>query len=299
MKGKIKLYLVTLPRWFATPQYIPAILVGAALAGKGLGLHAWLAALVGLFIMAGAHCLNSVLDYSWTKLDAGGEEERSAVKTYTAGQSVLATGMCSPKEVVFNALGWYLLAMIPTAFLVVRVGWPFLLLCFLGMLVTFWYSIGKMNWTHELAFTVATGLLPVLLGMFAITPTANWRVGLLAGVCLGLVTGPQIVMDEVKDAEANLARGAKSIGYKALELKIELPFYQMGWLLFLYIYQMYLIMVGIFTSLTALTFLAFPLWMASLVFSSREATFEKGIIGFLLTAGLYNILLLVGQVIGG
>lgn len=208
-------------------------------------------------------------------------------------------GLCSPKEVTFNALAWYLLAMIPVGFLTVRVGWPVLLICFLGMLVTFWYSIGKMNWTHELAFTVATGPLPVLLGMFAVSPNADWRVGLLAGVCLGLVTGPQIVMDEVKDAEANLAKGAKSMGYKALELKIDLPFYQMGWLLFLYIYQLFLIMVGIFAPLTALTFLAFPLWMASLVFSFSKAEFEKGIVGFLLVAGLYNILLLVGQVIGG
>lgn len=298
MKAKLKLYLVTLPRWFAAPQFIPAILIGAVLAG-GLGLHAWLAATAGLFIMAGAHCLNSVLDYSWTKLDAGAEEERSAEKTYTHGQSVIAMGLCSPKEVIFNALAWYLLAMIPVGFLTVMVGWPVLLISFLAMLITFWYSIGKMNWTHELAFTVATGLIPVLFGMFAVSPDADWGVGLLAGVCLGLVTGPQIVMDEVTDAEANIDKGAKSIGYKALELKIDLPFYQMGWLLFLYIYQLFLITIGIFAPLTAITFIAFPLWMASLVFSSRKSSFEKGVIGFLLIAGLYNSLLLAGQIIGG
>ncbi|GAJ23056.1 unnamed protein product, partial [marine sediment metagenome] len=56
---------------------------------------------------------NSFLDYSWTGLDKGEIEDRSAEKDYCGGQNIIEAGIVTPQEVAFNALAWYLLSAVP------------------------------------------------------------------------------------------------------------------------------------------------------------------------------------------
>jgi 1,4-dihydroxy-2-naphthoate octaprenyltransferase len=181
MKKKIKVHLFTLPRWFATPLFGAPAVLGGLLAG-GMTANSWIGVIAALLIMAGGHSFNSFLDYAWTGLDKGKPKERSAEKDYAGGQSVIATGLVTTREVATNASVWYLLSLIPLTYLAINVGWPILLIGIIGMMMTFWYAKAKFNWTHELALGVASGPMPVLMGMFATTVSPPWVVGLVASV---------------------------------------------------------------------------------------------------------------------
>lgn len=290
------IHLWTLPRWFAAPFTGTAAITGALLAG-GLTFYSWLGVIAVLLIMAGGHSFNSFLDYAWTGLDKGEKEDRSAEKDYTAGQSLLAEGFVTLRQVLINALSWYALALIPLIYLSVQVGWPILVVGLAGMLVTFWYSKAKFNWTHELALSMGMGPLPALAGMFATVPDPPWVQGLLASVPFGFLIGyAGLALDEYPDAEANLKKGVKSLAYKVWEYGISLEWYTFSWISFLYIYQILLINLDIYKPLTGLSFLTFPLFLASVVFLKRH--FNRAMNFIILTAWIYFILLTIGQAFG-
>jgi len=297
MKAKIKAHILTLPRPFAAPFFGCSLLMGAVLAG-GLNANAWIALVGGLLIMAGGHSWNSFLDYAWTGLDKGEAEDRSAEKDYTGGQNLIENGIVSLKEVAFNATGWYVLALAPIIYLSIKVSWVLLPLAFAGMLVTFWYSWGKFNWTHETALAVGVGPIAVLIGMFSVTPDPPWLIGLLVSVPVAIILCYLgLAFDEWPDAEANLKKGVKSLAYKVWEYGIALEWYIMSWFLFVLLYQVFLIYLGILAPMTAITFFVFPGLMACLVL--LKGNFRK-VGGFLvLVAALYPCLLLIGQIVGG
>ncbi len=297
MKEKIKAHLFTLPRPFAIPFFGCSLLMGAVLAG-GLNANAWIALVGGLLIMAGGHSFNSFLDYSWTGLDKGEVGERSAEKDYTGGQSIIELGIVSEREVLLNALGWYVLALIPLIYLAIKVSWVLIPLAIAGMLVTFWYSWGKFNWTHETALAVGVGPIAVLMGMFSVNPDPPWLIGLLVSVPTAVILCYLgLAFDEWEDAEANLKKGVKSLAYKVWEYGISLEWYIMSWFLFVLLYQVLLINIGVLAPMTAISFFTFPGLIACLVL--LKGNFRK-VGGFLvLVAALYPVLLLVGQLIGG
>jgi len=296
MKGKLKAHLFTLPRWFALPFFGCSLLIGCVLAG-GLSLNAWIAFIAGAFIMAGGHSFNSFLDWK-SGLDKGGVEDRSAEKDYTGGQNLIENGIVSVKEVAFNAIGWYVLALIPILYLAINVTWVLMPLTIVGMLITFWYAWGKFNWTHETALAVGVGPIAVLLGMFSVNPSPPWITGLIVSVPIAIILSYLgLAFDEWPDAEANLKKGVKSLAYKVFQNGISLEWYIMSWFLFVFVYQVFLIAIGILSPMTALTFLTFPGLIACLVL--LKANFRK-VGGFLvIVAALYPILLLVGQILGG
>ena len=293
---KIKAHLWTLPRWFAAPWFGGMILLGAVLAG-GIDANAWIGLAAGLLVMAGGHSFNSYLDYSCTGLDKGNIENRSAEKDYCGGQNIIEAGIVTPQEVFWNALGWYLLSAAPVVYLAVTVGWPIVVVWALGLLVTFWYSKAKFNWTHELALFTGAGPLAALIGMYAVTPAPDWWVGVAASVPAGLILSfVGLPLDEYPDAEANLKKGVKSIAYKVWEYEIDLGFYLLAWIIFVYLLQVLLIMAGILAPLTGLTFILVPLFMAAVVFLKKS--FRKTASILVLLGACYPLLTLLGQVFG-
>lgn len=297
MKTKVKAHLWTLPRPFAAPFFGSSVLLGTALAG-GINGNAWLALVAGLLVMAGGHSFNTLLDYSWTGLDKGELEDRSAEKDYTGGQSVIVTGILSEREVLFNALAWYILSAIPSIYLAVTVGWLILIIWVLGMLITFWYSKAKFNWTHELALGVGVGPAALLLGMFSVSSSPNWPMGILASLPIAVILSfLGLALDEWPDAEANLRKGVKSVAYKVWEYGVDLNWYMMAWLTLLYNLQLLLIVIDVFAPLTALTFMVFPGILVCMVFLKKSFRKAAGIL--VAVAMFYPLLLLVGQVIGG
>lgn len=300
MKTKLKAHLWTLPRWFAAPFFGSSILIGAVLAG-GIDANAWIALIAGLLVMAGGHSFNTLLDYAWTGLDKGEIEDRSAEKDYTGGQSVIAGGILSEQEVYVNALGWYLLSAIPVIYLAVNassVGWPIVPLWLASMLVTVWYSKSKFNWTHELALGVGVGPVALLLGMFSVSSSPAWPTGILASLPIAIVLSfVGLALDEWPDAESNLKKGVKSVAYKVWEYGVDLNWYMTSWIAFLYIFQLFLIVIGVFAPLTGLTFLVFPPLMVCMVFLRNNFRKAAGIL--VAVAMFYPVLLLVGQLLGG
>jgi 1,4-dihydroxy-2-naphthoate octaprenyltransferase len=296
MNVKIKAHLWTLPRWFAAPFFGSAVIFGALLAGK-LTTNSLLALIAGLLIMAGGHSFNSFLDYAWTGLDKGPVGERSAGKDYCTGQSLLADGVLSLREVLFNALGWYFLGAIFLIYLSSRAGWSVFIIGVSGMAVTFWYSKAKFNWTHELSLAIAVGPLSVLLGMFASVANPPWAKGLAGSVPFAITLSfAGLAMDEWPDAEANIKKGVKSIAYKVWEYGISLEWYIMSWLLFMFVYQNLLITLHVLAPLTGIAFVVMPFWLAGLVFMKKY--FKKGAVGMIIVADIYLILLLIGQAFG-
>jgi 1,4-dihydroxy-2-naphthoate octaprenyltransferase len=305
LKTKLKAHLLTLPRWFAAPFFGSALFLGAVLAG-GITSNGWIALVGGLFIMAGGHSFNSYLDYAWTGIDKGKMEDRSAEKAYTGGQNLLANSIVSQREVLANALGWYVLSLAPIIYLSIKVGWGVLVMAGLGMLVTFWYSWGKFNWTHELSLGIGAGPIAVLLGMFGTTAHPNIAAGLLTGVPFAIILCfAGLALDEWPDAEANLKKGVKSIAYYVWYASISLESYLGIWFAFMYLFQFFLVYLEILAPETMWTFVLVPAFMALLVLMRSRDLKEKGDAegfkraagAFVLVAALYPVLLLVGQLI--
>ena len=296
MKKKIKVHLWTLPRWFALPLFAAPAVLGGLLAG-GMTLNSWLGVIGTVLIMAGGHSFNSFLDYAWTGLDKGSPEERSAEKDYAGGQSVIAAGTVGVKEVAFNAIAWYVLALIPLIYLAINVGWQIIIIGVLGMLATFAYAKAKFNWLHEIALGTASGPLAVLGGMFATTSAPPWVTGLVVSVpSFILISFIGLAIDEWPDAEANLKKGVKSISYKVWEYGISLEWYVSVWLLFMYVYQVFLISAGILVPLSALSFIVWPFLISFLVLLKQDFRKWAGIVVF--CGVTYPVLLVLGQWLG-
>ena len=293
---KLKAHLVTAPRWFAAPFFLGALLCGVVLAQGSLGsLNTWLAFICGAFLMAGGHSFNTLLDW-YAGLDKS--TDGSVEKGYAGGCGLISGGILSTREVLLNALGWYVLALIPGLVLVARTSLWMLLPILLGMAISFWYSKGKFNWTHELA--LASGpVIAALLGALS-TGTGLWVHPILAAVPISVIFAfAGLALDEYPDAEANLKKGVKSLAYKVWEYKVDLGSYLLTWLIFAFVVQVLLISVGVLAPLSALTFLVIPPFVAGCVFLKSAVSFRKVATSIVITAMFYPLLLLLGQVVGG
>ncbi|MDD5190320.1 MAG: prenyltransferase [Dehalococcoidales bacterium] len=296
MKRKLKAHLWTLPRWFATPLFAAPAVLGGLLSG-GMTGNSWLGVIATVLIMAGGHSFNSFLDYAWTGLDKGKQEDRSAEKDYAGGQSIIEAGIVSTREVAMNAFTWYALALIPLIYLAINVSWQILIVGFLGMLATFAYAKSKFNWTHEMVLGTASGPLAVLAGMFATTSSPPWITGLVASVPFFIIISfVGLAVDEWPDAEANLKKGVKSIAFKVWEYGVSLEWYVSSWLLFMYLYQVFLIAMGILQPLSAISFLTWPLLMSFLVLAKHD--FRKWAGLFVMVGVTYPALLVLGHFLG-
>jgi hypothetical protein len=165
------------------------------------------------------------------------------------------------------------------------------------MLVTFWYSKAKFNWTHEIALGIGVGPLPSLVGLMASGSNPNWINGILIGIPSAIIIAfAGLALDEWPDAEANLKKGVKSLAYKVYENGFSLELYISGWMTFLFLYQILLIVIGLFKPLTGLSFLVFPLILGSLVFLKKNL--NRTAFYIIIFAAAYLILIILGQVYG-
>ena len=308
-----KVHLVKLPRWFAVPFFGISCLLGSVVSGS-LSLDAWLALITVLLVMAGGHSFNSFFDYAWTGLDKGEKDSRSAEKSYTGGQNLIENGDVTVGGVFLNAITWYIVSVIPMAVLLYRGVTPFIILPYLlGMGITAWYSWGKFNFTHELSLAVAC-IIPAIIGGLAVNNSPDIIRCVLVAVPVAIILSfAGLALDEWPDAEANLKKGVKSLAYKVWEYSSEstddwnrqhgiksyslLRWYLSAWLLFMIVSQMFLISIGYLKPLTALSFFAFPGFLACMVF--LPANFDKTARWFVIVGALYPLLMLVGQLIGG
>ncbi len=304
---KIQVHLWTLPRWFATPFFASSCLLGSLLAG-GLDLNTWIAMIAGILVMAGGHSFNSFLDYAWTGLDKGEVEDRSAEKDYTGGQNIISAGLVSLPEVLGNALGWYVLSAIPVIYLALKVTPLIYIPWVMGMLVTFWYSRAKFNYTHEMALGAAVGPLPGLMGAYGVSAHPPVVEVLLSSVLAAIILSfIGLALDEWPDARANLKKGVKSIAYmvwqyspaaeKGREKDLSgLQWYCTAWLAILYLLQMFLIFIGILKPLTGWTFILAPFFLAMLVVMKGD--FQRSMRAIVAIAAAFPVITVITQALG-
>lgn len=293
---KVIAHLWTLPRWFAAPWFGVCALFGAILSG-GITFDAWVGVLVALLVMAGGHSFNSFLDYAWTGLDKGEKENRSAEKDYTSGQNVIENGLVTIKGVFFNAISWYILALLPAFYLFTKHGPGILIVTVLGMLITFWYSWGKFNWTHETSLAVGVGPFACLLGAFSVSSSPDIMRCIIASFPFAITLSyAGLAFDEWPDAEANLKKGVKSIAYYVWKSGFALETYLMGWMIMLYVCQAYLVAIGVYKPMTGISFLALPLVFGILVWLKLD--FKKAAMPLIGVFALVPCLIVLGQHIG-
>ena len=310
MKEKFKAHLWTSGRWFALPFFAGSALIGSLLAGGTLGeLNTWLGFLAVALLMACGHSQNSYIDWA-VGLDKV-EGEGSIEKGYTGGCGILK--ILSIRELILNFVGWGVAGLIVCGVVALRVTPYIFIPAVLGLAVPYFYTRGKFSWYHETA--LASGVvLAGVTGMFAVNPHPAWWQAVIVILPIATILSYLgLAFDEYLDAYSNLEMGVKSLAYKVFESRFDLSLYILAWLVIIYVFQVFLVTVGLLKPLTMLSLICFPFLLATLVFlkphadAIRENPLDKAAqdgfnrVGklFVLVAIFYPVLLLVGQAVGG
>lgn len=295
MNRKLKAH-IGLGRFFALPAVLCAVLLGVALGGH----WNWLSVMVVLaatFGMAYSHSFNTLLDYSWTGLDKGREEDRSRPKAYTKGQQAIAAGILSPRGVLINGLVYLAISAAfvgVVAWKVSPVIWP---IWVLTSLCTFWYSWGKLHWNCELALGTGFGPLAVMLGM-ASQPNPDFLLAFLAGIPFLILWGYGAeTIDQWTDAEPNWPRGLRNLGGLLWKNNASISMFLVWLLTITFLSQLFLIAGGILHPLTALSLISFIPLSFCLLYLEKDL--KLGVTWGLFGLFLHMTLLLVGQILGG
>ncbi len=310
MKTKLKAHLWTSARWFALPFFGGAALIGSLLGGGTLTeLNTWLGFIAVALLMACGHSQNSYIDWAVgiDKPEGGGSVE----KGYTGGCGILK--VLSTKELVVNFAGWGIAGLIVCGVIAWRATPYIFIPAVLGLAVPYFYTKGKFSWYHETA--LASGVvLAGIEGMFAVNPHPEWWRAIVVVLPIAIVLSYLgLAFDEYLDAHSNLERGVKSIAYKVWEYRFDLSLYILSWFIMVYVFQVFLIAIGLLRSLTMISFVCLPPLLAVLVLLKPHADAvranpanEVAQEGFnrvgkllVLVAMFYPILILVGQAIGG
>lgn len=296
IKSKLVAHLVTLPRPFAAPIAICAVILGGIIAGAA-PFHLFWAVMAGLFLMAGAHSWNSFHDWAITKFDQGTPEERSRPKEYTIGQNVIETGVLSIKEVFINSIGWFVLSLgfvIPLSLMVtpwVWLPWGLVVLC------VPWYSEAKKLWHPEVPLGLGFSTFAIWLGQAA-GGKPDFALGALISVPLFLCWGVLAEhVDQADDYKPNWPKGGRSLGMLVAHMGIPL-LWSIGWFTtIVFLSQIFLIAIGALAPWTGLTLLAFiPITFGALLIDKEH---KKGVLGVLAGILLYSIFMVIGQIMGG
>ncbi|GAI04487.1 unnamed protein product, partial [marine sediment metagenome] len=260
----------------------------------------WLSAMVvfaAIFMMAYAHSFNTLLDYSWTGLDKGTEEEWSRGKVYTKAQQPIAAGILTPKEVMANGLIYLAISAIFIGIVAWKVSPLIWAIWGVTALATFWYSWGKLHWNAELALGVGFGPLAVMLGM-ASQPDPNFLVAFFAGIPFLILWGYAAeTIDQWTDAEPNWPRGLRNFGALLWKNNVSISMFLVWLLSITFLSQLFLIAGGILAPLTALSLISFIPFSFCLVY--LEINLKVGVLWGLGGIFLHMILLTIGQVVGG
>jgi 1,4-dihydroxy-2-naphthoate octaprenyltransferase len=295
MKEKLKTH-IGLGRFFGAPVVLGAVLLGIALGGH----WSWLSVMIVLasvLEMAYAHSFNTLLDYSWTGLDKGTEEERSKGKVYTKGQQAIAAGMLSSRGVLINGLVYLFISAILTGIVAWHTSYVIWIIWALAALCTFWYSWGKLHYQCELALGVGFGPLAVMLGM-ASQPNPDFLLAFLAGIPILFVWGYGAeTLDQWTDAEPNWPRGLRNFGALLWKNQISVTAFIAWMVVMTFVSQIFMILGGIlhpFTAITLITFIPFSFMLLYLEKDLKVGVYW-GLVGGIF---LYCILLPVGQVLG-
>jgi len=285
-----------LPRWFAIPAAVCSIILGGVLMEAEV-LPIALAVISGSLMMAAAHSSNTLIDYSVTGFDKGTEEERSKQKEYTVGQSVIAAGILSEKEVLGNILFWLVLSAIPAGILSFIVSPWIWLFWILAIACSPLYSWGKLHYSCEFFLGLGFGPIACMLGASA-SPNPNFLLAFLAGIPFLILWGYGAeTIDQFTDAEPNWPRGLRNFGALLWKNNVSISMFIVWLLSVTFLSQLFLIVGGISAPLTALSLISFIPFSFCLLYIEKEL--RTGVWWGLGGISLHMVLLVVGQIVGG
>jgi len=295
---------ISLSRLFPLPILVSIVFLGSWLAG-GVNWNTLIAEFGALLCMIAGHWYNSWADYR-TGVDSG--RPRSVPKVYAGGSGVLPLGYAGTREVLIGSIIAYAVFSAITVWLALTLGtiW-FLFPWFFGVSAGIAYSHGfrkvlKGRGLKALGFPEYTGLLGfgvggLSYGYLAFAGEVDILCFFFIGIVASLPFSVAWIADQYQDAHSDIKKGVKNLGTVTwlAGTGMATPFAFGVALCFMTL--LLAIFVGYLSPWTFLAIFSAPLWLLSFVWIDKEMS--KGVSYGLLAIFVYDVLLVVGQVIGG
>ena len=209
MKHSFKDWMIAVRPWSTPASAMPIIVTLAYLFWKGAEIN-WLYGLWALVGMILFHYAGNVWS-DWFDF----RKKVDAEDTY--GAKTLTTGMFSPKEILWLAVGLLVVAVACGLGLVAVTGLPLLWIGIAGAACTVLYPLMKYNALGDLDILINFAFLPTLGTSYAVTGAIDWSV-LLIALPVGLITDGILhcnnTRDVVTDKRAGIRTMAMGLGSK-------------------------------------------------------------------------------------
>ena len=198
------------------------VIIGTAMAYNAGGVH-WHSALAALssalFIQIGTNLANDYFDF---KKGADTQDRLGPVR-------VTQAGLLSPQAVKTAALLAFKIAFLIGVYLVIRGGWPIVVIGLLSIFFGVMYTAGPLALGYKGLGDVFVLIFfgPVAVGgtYYVQTLTINWQ-ALVVGMAPGLLSVAVLTVNNLRDIESDSAAGKKTLSVRlgATFSKIEYVF---------------------------------------------------------------------------
>ena len=180
-------------------QYLPIILIPIfAGAFFVIGIAAiyqwkfWFCLIGAIFAHLGANVANDYFDWTRGTDKLCRETTPELDKELICGSNVLANKLLSERQAVFVMIVFFGIALVFAVVLAVLVGWPVLLLAFIGFCLGFFYCAPWISFGYvgkglgEIAIILAFGFLP-FIGTYYVLGGNYYHDALIASIPIGLL----------------------------------------------------------------------------------------------------------------
>ena len=236
--------MIAVRPWSTPASAMPIIVTLAYLFWKGAEIN-WLYGLWALVGMILFHYAGNVWS-DWFDF----RKKVDAEDTY--GAKTLTTGMFSPKEIMWLAVGLLVVAVACGLGLVAMTGLPLLWIGIAGAACTVLYPFMKYNALGDLGILINFAFLPTLGTSYAVTGAIDWSV-LLIALPVGLITDGILHCNNTRDVLTDKRAGIRTMAM-GLGSKWAARLYAFE-MVFPYVWVGVLSVLGIFPMHTVIVFL--------------------------------------------
>lgn len=236
--------MIAVRPWSTPASAMPIIVTLAYLFWKGAEIN-WLYGLWALVGMILFHYAGNVWS-DWFDF----RKKVDAEDTY--GAKTLTTGMFSPKEIMWLAVGLLVVAVACGLGLVAMTGLPLLWIGIAGAACTVLYPFMKYNALGDLDILINFAFLPTLGTSYAVTGAIDWSV-LLIALPVGLITDGILHCNNTRDVLTDKRAGIRTMAM-GLGSKWAARLYAFE-MVFPYVWVGVLSVLGIFPMHTVIVFL--------------------------------------------
>jgi 1,4-dihydroxy-2-naphthoate octaprenyltransferase len=198
---------------FLTASILPVVL-GTAVAWHETGAIEWgifyLTLLGGVFLHIGANVANDFFDHK-----SGCDENNSSfVRPFTGGSRMIQRGLLTPKEVIIEAIIFFVAGSVIGFYLAATRGYPVLVLGMIGVFSGYFYTAPPLRLASHGAGEVLVGLnfgTLMTLGAYYVQAQQFSKGVIIASVPLAVLIAAVLYINEFQDAAADSAAGKKHL----------------------------------------------------------------------------------------